>query len=269
MTHGDDDHDWAGEDGAPGEDQAAESLRSVAELGARTRLARSGHWFVLAVFGVVVLGAMPFYVLTFATASTPGCQAFHGGVSCRFHDVTPGPLGGAFNPLFSPFSLDRWATVYWAVAMVVGFAAVVAFYRQRARAVGVQGRIWPMVVVGLGLLGAVLIVDNGPRYFPNFPDLWIRGTGALVILAVGIAVLAALERSRGFGLFAASFFGLALLSCLYDDVNLFYRVGIGSPFAGGGNALPNLLVPGIYLLLGGLGFWLGGRRARRPTVSPR
>jgi hypothetical protein len=265
--------DNKGGDGAGGgtadEARAAQSLRSVAELGVRTRLARSGHWFVLMVFGVIVLGAMPFYVLHFATANTPGCHALDGVTSCVFHEATPGPLGGAFNPTFSQFDLGRWATVYWAVAIVVGFAIVVAFYRHRARAVGVQGRIWPMVVVGVALLAAVLFVDNARPYYHPFPDFWIRGTVALVIVAVGIAVLALLERSRAFGLFAAGFLALAVLSCLYDEVNLFYRFGLGAPFGGGGNALPNLLVPGIYLLLGGLGFWWGGRRARRATLVPR
>jgi hypothetical protein len=251
-----------------GDGGAAESLRSLDALRLRTRLARSGHWFVLLVFGLIVLGAMPFYVQTFATAATPGCQAVKGGgVACLYRSSS-NPLGGAFNPLFSDFTLGRWATVYWAVALVMGFAVVVAFYRHRARAVGVAGRIWPMVVVGLGLLLLVLLVDSPQGSFPPFPDLWIRGTGALLIVASGIAVLAAIERSWGFAIFAAGFVGLALLSCLYDEVNIFGRLGLGVPFNGGGSALPNLLVPGIYLILGGVGFWIAGRRTGRAPLSP-
>ena len=247
---------------------AAEWLRSLEALRLRTRLARSGHWFVLLVFGIIVLGAMPFYVQTFATAATPGCQAMKGGgVTCVFRSSS-NLLGGAFNPLFSDFNLGRWATVYWAVALVVGFAVVVAFYRHRARAVGVAGRIWPMVVVGLGLLLLVLLVDSPQSSFPPFPDLWIRGTGALLIVALGIAVLAGIERSWGFGIFAAGFVGLALLSCLYDEVNIFGRLGLGVPFDGGGSALPNLVLPGIYLVLGAVGFWVAGRRTRRAPSSP-
>ncbi|HEY5251923.1 MAG TPA: hypothetical protein VIJ09_09690 [Acidimicrobiales bacterium] len=58
---------------------AVGSLRAMDELRSRTRVARDGHWFVLLVFGVVVLGAMSFYVMTFPTASSPGCQAVKGG----------------------------------------------------------------------------------------------------------------------------------------------------------------------------------------------
>ncbi len=245
---------------------AAGSLRTVEGLRARTRVARDGHWFVLLVFGVVVLGAMPFYVVTFLTASSPGCQAVKGGgVMCSYRAVTA-PLGGALNPFFSATSgLGRWATLYWAVALVVGFVAVLAFYRHRATVVGVQGRIWPMAVVGLGLLLLVLLVDRPRPIFPPFPDLWVRGTGALLIIALGIAVLAALERSPGFALYAAGFCGLALLSCLYDEVNIFGRIGIGAPFGGSTYALPNLLLPGLYLVLGGVGFWAVGRRTQRST----
>jgi len=38
------------------EDDAAESLRAAEELRTRTRLARQGRWFVLLLFGVIVLG---------------------------------------------------------------------------------------------------------------------------------------------------------------------------------------------------------------------
>lgn len=246
---------------------AVGSLRAMDELRTRTRVARDGHWFVLLVFGVVVLGAMSFYVMTFPTASSPGCQGVKGGgVMCHFNSAAA-PLGGTLNPFFSNFGLGRWATAYWAMAMVAGFAAVVLFYRQRARMLGVEGRIWPVVVVGLGLLLLVLLVDRPRPSFPPFPDLWIRGTGAMLIVALGIAMLAVLERSPAFGIFAVVFCGLALLSCLYDEVNIFGRIGLGSPFEGSTNALPKLLVPGLYLVLGGLGFLVFGRRTRRAHSS--
>jgi hypothetical protein len=77
---------------------------------------------------------------------------------------------------------------------------------------------------------------------------------------VGLCVLAALERSVPFGVFAVGFLGLALLSCLYDEVNIFQRLGMAGLFQGGANALPNLLIPGLYLLVGGFGFWVASRR---------
>jgi hypothetical protein len=221
---------------------------------------------VLLVFGVVVLGSMPFYVRSVSTASSPGCQAMAGGgVSCIYRPSQP-VLGGAFSPSWPLTGAGRWATLYWALSIVLGFAAVVVYYRRQSRAVGVQGRIWPAVVVGVGLLVLVLAVDGRPNRFPRTPDLWLRGTGALLVIALGIAVLAMLERSRAFGLYAAGFCGLALLSCLYDDSNLFGHVGLGVPFGAGEEELSNLLLPGLYLLVGGLGFWWGCRR-RHLTAS--
>ena len=94
-----------------------------------------------------------------------------------------------------------------------------------------------------------------------------RGTTALLVVAVGIAALAVLERSLPFAAFALGFIGLALLSCLYDDVNLLQRVGMGGLFEGSANPLPNLLLPGLYLLVGGLCSWGGNSRARRGALS--
>jgi len=85
-----------------------------------------------------------------------------------------------------------------------------------------------MPIYGVGLLGVVVGVDRHGAYAPPFPDFWIRGTTALLVVAVGIAALAVLERSLPFAAFALGFIGLALLSCLYDDVNLLQRVGRGA-----------------------------------------
>ena len=152
----------------------------------------------------------------------------------------------------SLITLGRWATLYWAAAVVLGFAVVVAYHRHRARSVGVQNRVWPTVAVGVELLALVALANGEGR--AAIPDFWIRGTGALLIIAIGISVLAVLERSRPFAAFAAGFFALSLLSCLYDDVNILQRVGLAGPFQTSANALPNLLLPGLYLVLGGLSF---------------
>jgi hypothetical protein len=248
-------------------DAAGWSLQWFMELRRRTRIAQDGHWFVLLVFGAVVLGAMPFYVQTAPTEFTPGCHGSGGVIGCVSGGIPP--LGGGLNPVFSQFGLSRWATAYWAIAIVAGFGATVLYYRHRARVVGVQGRIWPAVVVGLGLLALVLVVYGG-HTVPDFAtgDLWVRGLGALLIIAVGLAVLAMIERSLSFGLYVVGFCGLALLSCLYDDVNVLARIGLGGLFGLSAVELPNLLIPGLYLLLGGAAFWLRGHRVTQAVTSP-
>ncbi len=145
---------------------ASAALDVVSRVRTRTRLYRNGHWFASLVFGVMILGAVPFSV-----ESKP-----------------PAP-----------------------------------------------GRLWPAVVVGL-------------------------------------LVLSGLERRLPFVVFAAGFFGLAVVSCLSTVVNVFFGLGIGAPLIGNG-ALPNLVVPGAYLVVGGMSFFaFRGRRLpfrSRPTPKTR
>lgn len=240
--------------------EAEASLHSIEELRLRTRLARNVHWFVLVVFGLLTIGAMPFYLQSVQSASSPGCYSSgHGGFVCRVAS-THDPLGGAFNPQDSPFGLSRWATLYWVIAITVGFTLVLVYYRRRSMSLGVQGRIWPSVVVGGGLFFLTVYGNRQGARLP-VPDAWIRGTGVVVVIAIGLAVLAVLERNIRLGLFTLAFFGLALLSTLYDDANLFQRVGMGWMFNGSGAELPNLLLPGLFMLAGGLVFWWCSRRA--------
>lgn len=203
---------------------------------------RSGHWLVALVFGVIVLGAIPFYI-------THSC---HSRACSR---STAAPFGRAFNPVFLDSGLHNWATVYWVVAVAAGLALLLVHHRHRARQVGVQGRLWPALVAGSVLLALVLAINDTGEASPG--DLWIRGTSVLLVLALAVAVDAYLERSGPFALFAAGFIGLAVLSCLYTVVNLFYRLHIAGPFSGPDAELPNLVLPGAYLLLGGIGFLLG------------
>jgi hypothetical protein len=242
-------------------DVAAASLLSVKELRSRTRLARNIHWFVLLVFGALTIGALPFYSVAVLTATSPGChRAGPDGFFCQGPEGHV-PLGGAFNPQGSSGGLSQWATVYWVIAVTLGFVAVLVFYRHRSISLGVQGRIWPAVAVGGGLFFLAVFGNRQGSRLP-LPDAWIRGTGVILVLAIGLGILAVLERDRMFGAYTIAFVGIALLSVLYDDVNLFQRFGLGAPFNGSGAALPNLLLPGIFLLLGGLGFWVHGYRAR-------
>lgn len=235
---------------------AASMLDDVGRLRLRTRVSRSGHWFASVVFGVVILGALPFYVRSTGVASV-GCRSFgRDGRPCvGTGHVGATALGRAFTP--APFfsALGGWVTPYWAAAIVVGFALVIVYYRLHARDVGAQGRVWPAVAAGLALLGLAMWANARSRAEPA--DFWIRGTSALVVIALGLLVLAALERSRPFLMFTFGFLGLALLSCLYDVQNLFQRLAVGGLFTGGDSALPNLVLPGAYLVVGGLAFLMG------------
>jgi hypothetical protein len=86
---------------------------------------------------------------------------------------------------------------------------------------------------------------------------------ALFVIALCLMVMAIIERRWSFSLFVIGFIGLALLSSLYDVGNLFHRLGIGGIWNGTSQGLPNLILPGLYLLLGGAAFCLVDRRAER------
>lgn len=249
------------------EESLAEDLRFAKTLRSRTRRARNGHWFALVVFGVLVLGSMPFYLAPTLSPRSRGCRAVGGsGFVCSFGSH-PAPLGGGLgSPMYPWAPLSRWATVYWTAAIVSGTLLVLLYYRRRSASMGVRIRVWPFAVVGVGLV-AVAVGFRGQAIDPRIADFWIRGLQALIVVAVGLLVLAAIERSRTLGLFAVGFFGLALLSCLYDDVNLMQRIGLGSWFRGGAELLPNLVVPGVYLLLGGIGYFVSQRFGWRLRIG--
>jgi hypothetical protein len=245
-------------------DEAQEQLRWTRSLRGRTRRAGRGGWLALIVFGAVTLGSMPFYLLFSPTAATPGCHAVGGRMlACRSHVTL---FGGAFiSRLSINGSLSRWATVYWVVGIVVAFGAVVLYYRWRAGRVGVKARWWPSVVAGVGLLIVALLTTGRFPATDLLPDMTIRGLTALLVIATVVLVLAAVERSGPLVVFAVVFAAVALMSCLYDDINLFGRLGIGAPFNGAAEELPNILIPGVLLILGGIGFRLSERRTRSLT----
>jgi hypothetical protein len=238
----------------------------IHESRGRTAAARQGNWFALLVAGVVVLAAMPFYHYLGSTSKSSGCVTFVGGFSCRTDVLSNGLFGiglGSSAPGLFGNSSPR-ATTYWVVSMFVGICVVAGFYWIRSRQAGTGGRIWPVVTV---ILGALVLGMASRNWFSNVPNaMTIRGMQSLLLIALGLIVLAAFDRAWAFSLFVVGFLGLALLSCLYNVSNLFQRLGISSHWPAGDQTLPNLILPGIYLLVGGAAFWAlhyGKSRANR------
>jgi hypothetical protein len=257
------------ESAVPGLD-ATGALGAVVSLRTKVREDRYGHWFPLIVFGALTLASAPLYWNWPPPASD--CTTAGGVTSCGLIEVTNPPLGGALGSGSFPIGPGRWVTVYWVAALVLGYAATIAFARRRGRRIGVRVRVGPTIGVGLGLLAVVLVVNGAvpsiSRGHLFGGDVWVRGTGSLLILAVGLVALAIIERSRPFMIYVAGFIGLALVACLYDIVNIFYRLGIGVVGGPNGGALPNIVLPGLYLLAGGVGFWYAARRREDPGGAP-
>jgi len=236
------------------------------QLRRRTRVARDGSWFALIVFGFVVLIATFFYRSPGLTAHSPGCHASTNGFYCTVKFVSKGPFGAGLGAPMSSLNVSSWATTYWTISIFVAICAIVAFYRVRARASGVSGRIWPFACVGTAAL-ALAVASRGWVTIDIPWDFWIRGTQALIVIAVVLGVLAFIERRWSFSLFVVGFLGLAILSTLYNVSNLFTRLGIGGEWLGRDQGLPNLILPGLYLLVGGVVFWLVGRRTQHAVQS--
>ena len=144
-------------------------------------------------------------------------------------------------------------SLFWLIGLPVGYGLAVLSYHRRALARGVAGPVWPYVLTGIGLLAFLVVASIVGRLQPG--DLFIRGLTPLLTIALGLFVLAWVERSSPLAVFAAAFLALALIVNLYDIENVFSRAGIGVPVPA-----ISLIVPGSILVLAGVGFWLAGRR---------
>lgn len=89
---------------------------------------------------------------------------------------------------------------------------------------------------------------------------FVRGYGALVIIAAALLVLAWAERSVLLTIVGVVFAGVALLVNLYDVQNVFYRLGWTGGWHDRVTTLQNLLLPGAVLLAGGVAAVVGKRR---------
>lgn len=248
----------ASEDGQP----AGETLQQVKNWRSRTRAVRHGYWFPLVMFGLLTLAAAPLFWVKDASP----CP--HGEVKCTF-SVTGGPLGNPFAQSPLNTELGRWISLYWVLAVPLGFVATLFYYRHRTRRTGVAGRVWPVLVVGVAMLLLMvgsfesrgwLHLSGHPIWGLPVPSLLFQGRGLepLLVIGIGVGVLARLERSLALAEFAGMFFALALLVNLYDLQNQVYRLGWDLP--AGAGYLPNVVLPGLFLLIGGVGFWRADRR---------
>jgi hypothetical protein len=253
-----------------GEEQTAgDALEEAKNWRSRTRAVRHGYWFPLVMFGLLTLAAAPL----FWVKETSLCP--HGEVTCT-GSVTGGPLGNPFAQSPLNVELGRWISLYWVLMVPLGYVATVFYYRQRARRTGVAGRVWPAVIVGLALWVLILgsFESRGWLHLPGHPTwgfpvpillLQGRGLDPLLVIGIGVGILAWLERSWASAVFAAMFFALALLANLYDLQNQVYRLGWHLP--AGAGYLPNVVLPGLFLLAGGIGFWWADRRVLHGMVG--
>ncbi|MCW2501827.1 MAG: hypothetical protein JWO79_111 [Actinomycetia bacterium] len=226
----------------------AELLCEVAALRRRARAQRHAYWFPLVLFGLISALAAPLYIQP--PRGPDGADATTGSAGLAR------VLGGDDQATAEP------RLIYWLVALSAGFAATVWWYRRHAQRAGVQTPTRGYVIAGLAS-GAVVIslpywlglastTYTGAVAVQPIEMAIYRGAIAFFVIAVGLCVLARLERSPGLAVVAALHAGSAVFAAAYDLENLVLRLG-WSPrgdewrYAG----LPNVLLPALVLLVGG------------------
>ena len=240
--------------------QAKAWIDDVSELRSRTRRARRGLWFPLILFGLVILASTPLYVnptitptaafLTPDVPSSPSTFTGNGGDSGLL-GFSP---GGMFS--FSPLMV----TVFWLVAGPLGYVLTAGFYWLQARRRGVATSIRAYVLTGLGLFALLVAISTPLIPVPVHGNLLVRGLTPLLAVALGLFVLARVERSWPLLAFAVPFLALCVTANLYDMENVVYRLGLSSA-----GPEVNVIVVGSVLLLAGVGFGAAAVRQRRPS----
>lgn len=239
---------------AMGPEQAAEWLAGVRQVRSRARLETRGWWFPLIAFGIVVLSTAACYV--------PPAPAAAGGQANLDASLIMGILSTRAAVI----------SVLWILGLGASYVASFLYYRHRGMRAGLVRMTWPWAVAGAVLMAIVVVTSPGvvntlglPTYLmlgTGFSDLFVRGLGPLLSVAVALPLLAWIERSAVLAAFSLAFLGLTLWVSLYDVENL-----LGPAGASMGTAA-NVSVAGATLLVAGLVAYRNQRGQRR-RVAPR
>ena len=240
------------------DDSPGELLASMTALRRRTRADRNAYWFPLVLFGLLTVAAAPLYVESTEPA----------GMRALPEDSHPlAALGGDF--------LERSAALgwYWLVALVAGYLLSLGWYHWRGERMGLRTPTRAYRTAGaVGLLVGLLLpvtmsfltsntdasVSEVTSWLTN-PVLGVANRGMLphLVIALGLLVLARLERSLGL-LVVALFFTAAVVS-----VNLWFHL---TEFKPGDLSRWSFLLaavpPAAILLVGGATALFASRTAR-------
>lgn len=225
---------------SPSGSTTRELVADLDRLRAGVRERGRAWWFPLTLFGALVLLALPFHVQW----SQPASESRSYG----WPEVALVVAGGLDSP-------DPVLTgAYWLVALTAGYLGTGLYYRRHALATGLRRPVRWFVTLGLVL---TLVVLPFRLLFVVLP-IW-RSTTALVVVLLTVLVLAVRERDSRLWTVTAVLAAVTVLVNLYNVENLLFRLGL--EFSSNWASLPNVALPGLVLLVGGL-----LTRPRRPAL---
>jgi len=237
----------ATESSNPSEDPR-QLLSSSHELTKRVRQTQRATWFPLLVLAAATSLAIPFLRYSQRTLTTCGLPT-GGGYACHVYST--------------------WGVWYWPVALVLAYLGISIFYIRRSQAQGLETRIRPFVVAGIGIAITVTAMGYWAVHLPvgevAFLGLHIQESSlgllhriATPAFAIGISllVLARIERNRPLVLVDIAYLAIVLV-----PINFGWALNQSRNW----NYLPRLVIDGGVLLIAGIGFALAQRPLRRPT----
>lgn len=228
---------------------ADEVLGGVERVRSAARTRVRGAWFPLLVFGALTLATIPLYD-----------RPFGGGNSSSSMTPYYAGLPGARSQLV--------AYLFWLVFAPLGYVACGAWYRRRAGRLGVSFRWERWVAAGLGLFAllqallamptgepgrsididtgdgvGVLITPSGPSAAVEFRAGAAAFLTPLVAVAIGLLVLAWIERSWTVAVVAVLYGGFTVI------VNTYGLGQIPPWIPGNGFSQDELVAPANNLIL--------------------
>jgi hypothetical protein len=184
-------------------------LTELSDLRKRARVDRHGYWPPFLLFGLITLGATPFYGPKYCGESG-SCAWNSGSEPWLYHWLHP--IGKMSPPVFTFRPPDIAQDIYWIVALLCGYLAVVWWYRWRAAQVGVETPTTLYAQVTIFMLVLPLIG------VPVLSKLVFGRLGWQVALPITVALIVATTwraRSVRLTLAVLALFGLAHFATVY------------------------------------------------------
>jgi hypothetical protein len=169
-------------------------LEEVTALRERARTVRHAYWFPLVLFGLLILGATPFYVAQQhamdTNLPTVGFISFRPVLAL----LQPGPYVDSYNSASDMYALVRW---YWWSVVPAGYGLTLFWYRRHARRVGIVTPTRGFLVAGVVGFLATVLLELAAGWFDERLAVYIYSAHGIAIcgIAAGLLVLAWFERS--------------------------------------------------------------------------